>query len=584
MGSATYHDVVSFALDPQEEYEPDLPLFIDAQDPAQSLNREQFSLLVRTLIAGFHAQGLAEGDCVLLHTGNHLLYTALFLAVIGAGGVYMGSNPHSSADELTHLIQLTHPRLIITEESGLATVQDVARQTSIPGNHILLCDDPAQTTAVRYAQTHTLLPPPPPPPPTTPQHLTTLLTHAPTPNQLPALTPEAAASKPAALFSTSGTTGLPKAAILTHANILAQHAALTAHRRPDGTANQRVRRLIPLPIFHLFSALFTHLFPLRHGHPVYLPREAFTVPRLLGWVHRHQIQEVYLVPTMVHLLLAAAAAAPDEVGVRAQLASVTYVGVAGAPIDAASMRRLRGLLHPRHASCGQIWGMTECGVVFWRGRDAGGVGGVVPGETREIVADAHQPGRLFVRGPGVFAGYLGRRGREGVDPLGWFDTGDVAYCNAAGEYFVVGRTKELIKVRGYQVSPAEIEAVLRKHPLIRDVAVLGVALDPATATEAPRAYVVRADGARLAAAEVYAFALQRLARYKAIEGGVFFVETIPRTVSGKIQRAKLAGMNQKREALAGLLGMPRLRIRMRLKAVVVMGLKERLGVVLRGLV
>ncbi|RAL07362.1 acetyl-CoA synthetase-like protein [Aspergillus homomorphus CBS 101889] len=562
MGSANYHDAVSFALDPQEDYEADLPLFIDTQDSAQSLNREQFTLLVRTLITGFQAQGLAQGDCVLLHTGNHILYTALFLAVIGAGGVYMGSNPHSSADELTHLIQLTHPRLIITEPSALTTVQDVASQASIPENHILLCDDPALTTAVIYTQTHTLLPTTPS---SKPQNLTTLLTHPPTQN-LPALTQEAASTKPAALYSTSGTTGLPKAAILTHANILAQHASLTAHQPPESNDNKRVKRLIPLPIFHLFSALFTHLFPLRYGHPVYIMREVFTVPLFLELVHRHQIQEVYLVPAMVHLLLQAAGR--DEVGVREKLASVTYVGVAGAPIDAASMRSLRGVLNPQNASCGQIWGMTECGVVFWRGRDEGGIGGVIPGwevelrdlglgdedekiqGKRKIVTEAGHPGRLFVRGQGVFAGYLGR-GREGVDTHGWFDTGDVAYFNAAREYFVVGRTKELIKVRGYQVSPAEIEAVLLKHPLIRDVAVTGIALDHTT--EAPRAYVVRADGARFGSDEVYSFAQQRLASYKAIDGGVFFVEKIPRTVSGKIQRGKLASMNQKREALAGLL-------------------------------
>ncbi|PWY66913.1 ketoacyl-synt-domain-containing protein [Aspergillus eucalypticola CBS 122712] len=272
-----------------------------------------------------------------------------------------------------------------------------------------------------------------------------------------------------------------------------------------------------LPIFHLFSSLWTHLFPIRYGEPLYLLRD-FQFPLFLSTVHQYQITETYLVPAMVHMLNQA----PPTQDVKTRLSSLRYIGVAGAPIDRASMSAFQDLLHP-DACAGQVWDQDK---VIWEVLDLSLRGG----EARLV------------------------SGAEVVKDDGWwFDMGDVAYIKN-GEYFIVGRTKELIKVRGYQVCPAEIEAVLLQHPLIADVAVIGTCLSDGS-SEAPRAYVVRAraPGARVSSDEVYDFARQRLAAYKALDGGVFFVERIPRTVSGKNQRGKLASMNERRDTLAGLL-------------------------------
>ncbi|OJZ87436.1 hypothetical protein ASPFODRAFT_132766 [Aspergillus luchuensis CBS 106.47] len=550
MDSSRSYDVVTFSLDAQVEYDPFKPLFIDPQEPSRSLNATQFKFLVHTLIAGLKAHGLGRDDCVLLHTGNNVLYTALFLAIIGAGGVYMGSNPHSQLQELNHTVSLTHPKWIITEPEGSSTVHTIANKHELANDHILLLDNATITETIRFVHDPSV----PPPQTTDKTTLLALLSHGTSP-PLPIPDAATAASTPAALYSTSGTTGLPKAAVLSHGSLIAQHASIS-HSSP-----YPVTRLISLPIFHLFSSLWTHLFPIRYGEPLYLLRD-FQFPLFLSTVHRYQITETYLVPAMVHMLNQA----PATQDVKTRLSSLRYIGVAGAPIDRASMSAFQDLLHP-DACAGQVWGMTECGVVFQQrypanGRpgqgDLGSIGPITAGcEARlvsgaEVVKDDEVPGQLYVRGPGLFTGYLGRN-ESMVDAEGWFDTGDVAYIKN-GEYFIVGRTKELIKVRGYQVCPAEIEAVLLQHPLIADVAVIGTCLADGS-SEAPRAYVVRAraPGARVSSDEVYDFAHQRLAAYKALDGGVFFVERIPRTVSGKIQRGKLASMNERRDALAGLL-------------------------------
>ncbi|GKZ39933.1 hypothetical protein AbraIFM66950_001654, partial [Aspergillus brasiliensis] len=176
-----------------------------------------------------------------------VLYTALFLAIIGAGGVHMGSNPHSQLQELNHTVSLTHPKWIITEPEGLSTVLAIADKHKLADN-VLLLDNTTLTETIRFVHDPSV--PPPSPPTTDKSTLLTLLSHGTSP-PLPIPDAATAASTPAALHSTSGTTGLPKAAVLSHGSLMALHASI-AHCPP-----YPVTRLISLPIFHL-SALSGH--------------------------------------------------------------------------------------------------------------------------------------------------------------------------------------------------------------------------------------------------------------------------------------------------------------------------------------
>lgn len=160
-----------------------------------------------------------------------------------------------------------------------------------------------------------------------------------------------------------------------------------------------------------------------------------------------------------------------------------------------------------------------------------------------------------MRGPTVTPGYFNNpeANAQSFDREGWFKTGDIAYCDGSTrKWYIVDRKKELIKVRGFQVAPPELEAVLLSHPQIVDCAVIGMIV-PGANTEYPRAYVVRRPGGQDTGPtedEIQRYVLERLARYKALTGGVKFVESIARNPSGKILK-RLLREEAKEEVEAG---------------------------------
>ena len=168
---------------------------------------------------------------------------------------------------------------------------------------------------------------------------------------------------------------------------------------------------------------------------------------------------------------------------------------------------------------------------------------------RDITAYDVQ-GELCVRGPTVIPGYFenDEANRLSFDQDGWFKTGDVIYCDGKTKlFYIVDRKKELIKVRGFQVAPPEIEGVLLSHPEIVDTAVVGVKFGRDD-SEFPRAYVVRRpgpSGEKLTEEEVKEYVLSKLAKFKSLEGGVKFVDAIPKNASGKILKRVLRDTAQK---------------------------------------
>lgn len=286
----------------------------------------------------------------------------------------------------------------------------------------------------------------------------------------------------------------------------------------------------------------------------------FDTAAFAGYVRRYQVTELLLVPPMIVALtqyVSATTGPGVEKGRGEMLRSVGAGFTGAAPITAETLKRFRALL-ARDTWFQQGWGMTEtnCVACCWAYGEGegweGSVGMLSSGMEAKLV-DAEtgeekgvgERGEMWVRGESVVPGYCGSgsemANRECWDDEGFFRTGDVMMVDDGGRWWVVDRVKELIKVRGFQVAPPEVEGVLLGCPGVVDVAVIGVKDNKSGEGEVCRAYVVRGEGweGRLKEADVYDWVKERLVRYKRLDGGVVFVQSIPKTPSGKILKRLL---------------------------------------------
>ncbi|KAK0973524.1 hypothetical protein LTR54_017331 [Friedmanniomyces endolithicus] len=236
------------------------------------------------------------------------------------------------------------------------------------------------------------------------------------------------------------------------------------------------------------------------------------------------------------------------------LKSIRQATCGAAPLDKEQQARFKDLL-AEDAQVTQVWGMTEttCITTMFRWPEddvSGSVGMLVPHMEAKLVDDdgnnisAYDTrGEICIRGPCVIPGYFenGVANSASFLPGGWFKTGDVAFCDGRTlKWYIVDRKKELIKVRGFQVAPIELESVLLSHPGIDDAAVIGVHILREDG-ELPRAYIVRRPGIgdTLTAEDIRVYMSQKLANYKRLNGGVRFVESIPKNATGKILKRVL---------------------------------------------
>jgi long-chain acyl-CoA synthetase len=471
--------------------------------------RAQVARLRGGLIAGL---GLEPGDRVAIVAPNNTPFVVTYLAVLGTGLVAVPLNPLAPAPELAAALRTSGARAVIVTPAAAEAVAAVDRSTLPALRHVVLAGAPAgaERSGGDVA-------------------LDDLLASA------PASVLDRADADLAALLFTSGTDGVSRAAMLTHANLRSNLEQLQGHLGRRQEEDDVVFGV--LPFFHIFGLNVVLGLSLHTGSRIVL-EERFDPHDAIEAITDHGVTIVPGAPP----LWAAWAALP---GVPADAFASVRLAASGAarlPVEVAETIRERFGL-----TVTEGYGLTEASpVVSTAGGAAsppGSVGTPLPGVEVRLVGDDGEDvlegdaGEVWVRGPNVFAGYW-------EDPAataaalagGWLHTGDVAVADETGFLFLVDRKKDLIIVSGFNVYPAEVEEVLAGHPAVEAVAVVGVP-HPHTG-ESVTAHVVAREGVAVDEDEVIAWCRRRLARYKC-PAKVRFVAELPVGPGGKLLRREL---------------------------------------------
>ncbi len=487
----------------------DKPALIDGPT-GRALTYAALAAGVDRVAAGLAARGFGRGDVFGILAPNLPEFPVAFHGVGRAGGVATTMNPLSSADELAHQLADSKARFLLTVPQLLPTAREAADRAGVE-EVFVFGEAPADgSRATPFAA---------------------LLADGPPPD-LSDLDPATAL---AALPYSSGTTGLPKGVMLTHRNLVANVVQF------DGVDDASPDDVLIgiLPFFHIYGMTVIANAAVRNGSTVVtMPR--FELEPFLQLMQDYRVNKAFLVPPILVAL------AKHPLVDRYDLSALKRVVSGAAPLGS----ELAGAVAARlGCEVKQGYGMTETSPVThfvpaqrpaWT--KYGSVGPVVAGQEARLVdpetgreAAAGERGELWVRGPNVMAGYLGNAEATArtIDDDGWLHTGDVATVDAEGDFWIVDRVKELIKYNGYQVPPAELEALLLTHDAIADAAVIPVPDEDAG--ETPRAYVVRKPDRALSEQDVMDFVAARVAAYKKVRS-VVFTDVIPKSASGKILR------------------------------------------------
>ncbi|PWN46732.1 acetyl-CoA synthetase-like protein [Violaceomyces palustris] len=492
-------------------------------------------------------QGLREkgklkpGDVVMLFMTNSLEFITILMATQFAGLKLALTNPNYGLSELTHAYKLTEPKLIFTQSTHFHKFV----KSHIPAFKIVFADVNLNRGGVKFI------------------------------GDLMVDEQRAIQAKPveikdldqvAYLPFSSGTTGLPKAVEVTHRNVVAMLEIMLAI--PDYLNGQPLRMIGILPFFHAYALLQCVHLPMKYDAKLFImPR--FEPNSFCDLIANEKITMAPIVPPVFNVL------ANHPKANRETFKTIEFLVCGAAPLDHETQKRLEDKIG---VETRQGWGMTETtvgGLGFNPHMSKGSVGYLLPyteakilepekegdgGERKALGFDVR--GELLIRGPQVTKGYYKNveASKASKTPDGFLLTGDVAVVSSkTGEFFIVDRVKELIKYKGWQVPPAELEGLLLTHPKIGAAAVVGV-FSKKDNTELPRAFELKSKESvdeKALSKEIDEFVRKRVSPYKYLRGGVRLIDKVPLNPSGKILRKdirKLVQAEQEEEEKLGLLG------------------------------
>ncbi|MGV0851173.1 4-coumarate--CoA ligase family protein [Mycolicibacterium phlei] len=508
------------------EHDLDRVALVDAKSGRETTYRELISRI--DAFAGALAnRGIGVGDVVGLLSPNSSGFAVAFHGILRSGATATTINALFTAKDIAKQLADSKATMLVTNGALLPQAKQAAAEVGIADDNLVVLDG-AGRDADGHPNAADLMGPGYPPP---------QVSFAPS-------------SHLAVLPYSSGTTGNPKGVMLTHRNLVANVAQIRPLHGmvPDDAV------LAVLPFFHIYG-MTVLLNAALHARARLVIMPSFDLEEFLANIQNHKCTIAFIAPPV------AVALAKHPMVDQYNMTSLSTVMSGAAPLDADLGHAVAKRLGCRVV---QGYGMSELSPVSHITPFDGGklnmaveaplssVGWTVSNAASKIIdpetgeeidppaEGLSRTGELWFKGPNVMAGYLNNEEatRATIDEDGWLHTGDLAQVDANGCVYIVDRLKELIKYKGYQVPPAELEAVLLSHPKIADAAVIGV--NDADGEEIPKAFVVKQPGAELTEDEVIEFVAGQVAPYKKVRQ-VAFIDAVPKSASGKILRKDLRG-------------------------------------------
>ncbi|GAA0167991.1 ligase [Lithospermum erythrorhizon] len=480
-----------------------------------SIPYSQLYSSVKAIASGLHQMGVKQGDVVLISLPNSIIFPIIFLGVLSIGAIVAPMNPVSNPLEIKKQTKDCKVKFAFTTPEKVDQVSKALNLQAIPVSenitpgsifHKIISSDPNLAPKPRINQEDT-----------------------------------------AAIMFSSGTTGACKGVVLTHKNFISMVALFVRFESSQYpfTPSKNVY-LAVLPMFHIFglAQFVTGLLSL--GTTIVVMKK-FHPDEMVKAISRFGVTHFPVVPPLMTALTKKAKS--EDVKNANFLRSLKQVSSGAAPLTTKLIQEFVQALP--HVDFIQGYGMTETTAVATRGyntkelKNYTSVGLLAPNSRAKVidfVSGAAVPpggvGELWLRSPGVMKGYLNniQETMSTVDTEGWLHTGDIVYFDQEGYLYIIDRLKEVIKYKGFQISPADLESVLMSHPEVADAAVTAVTDEEAG--EIPVAFVVRKKGSELSEESLMDFVATKVSPYKKVRK-VCFTSSVPRSAAGKIIRREL---------------------------------------------
>lgn len=513
-------------------------IIVDTDRPDEIfLTMEEYRLMAKRVALGLQQAGVKPGDRVLVYSGNSVYFAAVFLGILMAGGIFTGANPTYVAREVAYQLRDSGASFMFAAKGSLDIALQAAEEAGLAKDHIFIFDaendvkgdQPEPSVKGRQRGV---------------RHWTELIQlHKGDAAKWDWVEPSDSKNTTCCLNYSSGTTGVPKGVEISHHSYVANCSQVVhvARLDPEYEAKRgRGRALAFLPMYHAYGQTYFIANLPRQGIPIFVMAQ-FDFVKMLQHIQKYRITTLACVPPIIVAL------AKHPASRQFDLSSVEAIGSGAAPLAYEVAAECENLFKANNVVVSQGWGMTEttCTCLSWDSRilkRGGGVGELYPNCSAKImeldgkteIQEANKRGEIWVNGPNLLRGYWRKpeATRETVitdaDGTRWLRTGDIGYCEKYEPgtiWHIVDRIKELIKVKGNQVAPAELEGLLLDHPAVTDVGVIGVTIE---GEEYPRAYIVRTAGTNASEKEIAEWLAGRVTRYKQLRGGVIFVDTIPK--------------------------------------------------------